>query len=78
MDAKSQRLVPGLAQQPSPTGRCTFEGPKDQGGNDHVEFVRTEQALGGERGFGGVEKEVAGAAQDEELISTGKGGSVGG
>ena len=74
MDAKSQRLVQGLAQQPSPTGRCTFVGPKDQGGNDHVEFVCAER----ERSFGCVEKEVAGAAQDEELISTGKGGSVGG
>ena len=31
VDAKSQCLVPGLAQQPSPTGRCTFERPKDQG-----------------------------------------------
>ena len=39
------------------------ERPKS--GNDHVEFVRTEQALGRERGFGGVEKEVAGAAEDE-------------
>ena len=34
-------------------------------GNDHVEFVCAEQALGGERGFGGVEKEVAGAAEDK-------------
>ena len=34
-------------------------------GHDHVEFVRAEQALGRERGFGGVEKEVAGAAEDE-------------
>ena len=76
VDVKSQRLVPGSAQQPSPMGRCTFEGPKDQSGNDHVEFVRTEQALGGERGLGGVEKELAGAAQDEESMSTEKGGSV--
>ena len=74
VDVKSQRLVPGSAQQPSPMGRCTFEGPKDQSGNDHVEFVCAER----ERGFGGGEKDVAGAAQDEELISTGKGGSVGG
>ena len=49
-------------------------------------FRRTERpesgALNGpwghERGFGRAEKEVAGAAQDEELISTRKGGSVGG
>ena len=74
VDVKSQRLVLGSAQQPSLTGRCTFEGPKDQSGNDHVEFVCAER----ERGFGGGEKDVAGAAQDEELISTGKGGSVGG
>ena len=31
VDAKSQRFVPGSAEQPFPTGRCTFEGPKDQG-----------------------------------------------
>ena len=31
VDAKSQRLVTGSAQQLFPTGRCTFEGPKDQG-----------------------------------------------
>ena len=45
-------------------------------GNDHVEFVCAEQAFGRERGFGGVEKDIAGAAHDEESISTGKDGSV--
>ena len=39
------------------------ERPKS--GDDHVEFVRTEQALRRERGFGGVEKVVAGAAEDD-------------
>ena len=32
LDVKRQRLVPGSAQQPSPTGRRTFEGPKDPEG----------------------------------------------
>ena len=34
-------------------------------GNDHFEFVCAEQALGRERGFGGVEKEGVGAAKDD-------------
>ena len=38
---------------------------KPRSGDDHVEFMLAEQALGRERGFGGVEKEVAGAAEDE-------------
>ena len=38
---------------------------KPRSGDDHVEFVLAEQALGRERGFEGVEKEVAGAAEDE-------------
>ena len=32
---------------------------------NHVEFVLAEQALERERGFGGVEKEVSGAAEDD-------------
>ena len=51
---------------------------RPRSGDDHVEFVCAEQALGRERGIGCVEKELAGAALDGELISTGKGGSVGG
>ncbi|KIJ93381.1 hypothetical protein K443DRAFT_401912 [Laccaria amethystina LaAM-08-1] len=36
------------------------------GGDDHVEFVRVGPALGCKRGFWGcVEREVAGAAEDE-------------
>ena len=36
------------------------------GGDDRVEFVYVEPMLGGQRGFGGcVEKEVAGAVEDE-------------
>ena len=34
-------------------------------GNDHVQFVCAEQAIGRERGSGGVEKELVGAAEDE-------------
>ena len=56
-------------------GCRAFERPKNHD-HDHVEFLLAEQALGRERGFGGVENEVVGAAQDEESISTGRGGSV--
>ena len=36
------------------------------GGDDRVEFMYVEPMLGGQRGFGGcVEKEVAGAMEDE-------------
>jgi len=49
---------------------------RPRSGDDHVEFVPAEQALGRERDFGGVENEVAGAAEDEESMSTGKGGSM--
>ena len=38
---------------------------KPGSGNDHVQFVCAEQAIGRERGFGGVEKELMGAAEDE-------------
>lgn len=41
--------------------------------DDLVDLVRAVQALGGERGCGGVEKGVAGAAEDKESMSTGKG-----
>ena len=37
------------------------------GGDDRVEFVRVEPVLGGQRGLGAcVEREVAGAVEDEE------------
>ena len=62
LDVKSQRLVPGSALQLSPMGCRAFERPKN---NDHVEFVLAEQALGRERGFEGVDKEVSGAAEDD-------------
>ena len=43
------------------------------GADDHVEFVRIEPVLGGQRGFrGGV---IAGAVEDEEPMLTRKGGS---
>ena len=46
------------------------------GGDDRVEFVHIEPVLGGQRGFGScVEREVAGAVEDEEPMLTGKGGS---
>ena len=39
------------------------------GGDDRIEFVRIEPVLGGHRGFSGcVEREVAGAVKDEELM----------
>ena len=57
---------------------CLRRTERPKSGDDHVEFVCAEQALRRKRGFGGVKKEVAGAAEDEESISTGKGGSVGG
>ena len=38
---------------------------KPRSGDDHVEFVCAEQALGRQRGFGGVDKEVPGAAEDD-------------
>ena len=41
------------------------------GGDDRVGFVRVEPVLGDKRGFGHcVEKEVAGAVEDEESMST--------
>ena len=47
------------------------------GGDDRVDFVGIEPALGGQRGFGGcVEKEVSGVAEDEEpVLASRKGGS---
>ena len=53
---EESRLVPG--SKPYRTERRTS-------GDDHVEFVRAEQALGYERVFGCVEKVVAGAAEDD-------------
>ena len=78
MDTRGQRLVPGSAQQPSESdGTLNVRRTERlRSGDDHVEFVRAERALGHERGIGGVKKEVAGTAEDEESMSTGKGGSV--
>ena len=46
------------------------------GGDIHIEFVRIEPVLGGQRGFSGcVEREVAGAMEAEERILARKGGS---
>ena len=45
-------------------------------GDYRAEFVRVELALGGQRGFGGcVEREVAGAVEDEAPMLARKGGS---
>ena len=46
------------------------------GGDDRIESVRMEPVLGGQRGFGGcVERDVAGAVEDEVPMLTRKGGS---
>ena len=46
------------------------------GGDDRIEFVRIEPVLGGQRGFSGcVEREVAGAVEDEEPMLARKGWS---
>ena len=45
------------------------------GGDDRVEFVRVKPVLGDQRGFSGVEREVAGAVEDEEPMLARKGGS---
>ena len=46
------------------------------GGDDRIEFVRIEPVLGGQRGFSGsVQREVAGAVEDEEPMLARKGGS---
>ena len=46
------------------------------GGDDRIEFVRIEPVLGGQRGCGGcVEREVAGATEDEAPMLTRKGES---
>ena len=37
---------------------------KPRSGDDHVAFMLAEQALGRERRFGGVDKEVSGASED--------------
>ena len=46
------------------------------GGDDRAEFVRIEPVSGGQRGFAGcAEREVAGAAEDQEPMLAWKGGS---
>ena len=52
------------------TGRLTD-------GDDRIGFVPIEPVLGCQRGFGGVEREVAGAVEDQAPMLAGKGGSGG-
>ena len=78
VDATSQRLVPGSAQQPFPTGGCTFEGPKDQG----VEMIMLNSCALNRpwdviEAFGVWKKRLR-AQQRMRPEKSGKGGSVGG
>ena len=76
VNPKSRRLFPDRGSA-LPRGLLNARRTERlTGGDDHIESVRIEPVLGGQRGFGGcVKRKVAGAMEDEVPMLTRKGGS---